>query len=78
MYSDATKESSQHQYDNDDVTEIALVKYLRQIEESTAPTKLWTNSVQVEDLHGHITILAFRLDSLASEGKDTDIKKGTS
>ena len=75
LFSDATKESSRHQYDNDDVTEIALVKYLRQIEELKAPPKSSTNSVHVEDLQGQITMLASRLDSLASKGKDT-AKKG--
>ena len=72
LYSDATKESSRHQYDNDDVTEITLVKYLRQIEESKTSPKLSTNTVQAEDLQGQITMLASRLDSLAFKGKNTD------
>ena len=50
------------------------MKYLRQIEESKTSPKLSTNSVQVEDLQGQITMLASRLDSLASKGKNTDEK----
>ena len=71
LYADAMKESSRHYYDNDDKSEMTMVKYLRQLEETKSSTnKFSTSSIQVDELQNQVAALTSKLESLTATRKN--------
>ena len=73
LHSDQVRESTRHHYDNDDVTEVEFVKYLRRLVEGRQTGgKATLNAIQPADqqdaseLRMQIAVLSSRLDALST------------
>ncbi len=77
LYSESTKESSRHMYDNDDVSEAKFIKYLRQLIDSKTPATKSCNSLQpndnpVDQLKSQVAALTSQLDRMRTTEHQSD------
>ena len=68
LKSSALKESSRHIYDDDTISEVKLVKYLRQLEESKS--SLSVNTLQVEELQAQVAALQCQVKELIQPARN--------